>query len=947
MRPPPDGRAQELTPVPDFAPARRPVTAPDEPKPIPRPDRTARDRASDVLGATRNPLESFFSPLSVAVIGATEKVGSVGRTIFWNLISSPFGGTVYPVNQKRASVLGVRAYPNLAALPECPELVVIVTPAATIPATVEECAAAGVKAVVIISAGFKEVGPEGAELERQILATARANGMRIVGPNCLGVMRPPTGLNATFAAGMSTPGSVGFVSQSGALLTAVLDWSATEKVGFSAVVSLGSMLDVGWGDVISYLGNDIATHSIVVYMETIGDARAFLSAAREVALAKPIIVIKPGRTAQAAKAAASHTGSLTGSDEVLAAAFRRVGVLRVDAIADLFNVAEVLAKQPRPSGTRLTILTNAGGPGVLATDALIAGGGELSEISDATMEELNGFLPGSWSHNNPIDIIGDAGPERYARALEVAARDEGSDGLLVILTPQAMTDPTATARELIRFARIAGKPVLASWMGGEDVAEGAAILREAGIPTFDYPDDAVDIFNATWRLDSNLRQIYETPTLPSDEEHPVDRAKAEALIATVRAEGRTLLTEDESKELLATYGIPITETVVAPTVEEAVVAADRIGYPVVAKLYSHTISHKTDVGGVQLNLKDAAAVCQAYESIQASVTEKKGAEHFEGVTVQPMVNWTGYELILGSSIDPQFGPVLLFGMGGQLVELFKDRALGLPPLTTTLARRMMESTRIYGALKGIRGRRGIDLDELEQLLVRFSQLVVEQRWIAELDINPLLASPERLIALDARVVLHDPATDPKDLPRLAIRPYPRKYASTWTAPDGQVLRMRPIRPEDEPLVVEFHRSLSAKTVFQRYLRYLGFDERTAHERLIRICFLDYDRELALVAECDDQKTGMPQIVGIGRLSRLFGTDDATFAVLVTDRWQGTGVGMELLRRLVEVARAEGVATLGADMRADNVSMRRAAEKVGFTIRPGAMEDVLHAEMRLR
>ncbi|MFH1474367.1 MAG: CoA-binding protein, partial [Chloroflexota bacterium] len=525
--------------MPDFAPVNLEPFAlePNEPEPAPPPDGTVPDLATDVLGASQNPLDSFFAPSSVAVIGATEKAGSVGRTIFWNLISSPFGGTVYPVNQKRASVLGVRAYPNLAALPETPGLVVVVTPASTVPATVEECAAAGVKAVVIISAGFKEIGPEGAELERRVLATARANGMRIVGPNCLGVMRPTTGLNATFAAGISAPGTVGFVSQSGALLTAVLDWSAQEKVGFSAVVSLGSMLDVGWGDLITYLGNDPATHSIVVYMETIGDARAFLSAAREVALTKPIIVIKPGRTEQAAKAAASHTGSLTGSDEVLAAAFRRVGVLRVDAIADLFNVADFLAKQPRPSGKRLTILTNAGGPGVLATDALITGGGELSEISPATMEELNAFLPGPWSHNNPIDIIGDAAPERYAKALEGAAGDEGSDGLLVILTPQAMTDPTATARELVRFAKIEGKPVLASWMGGQDVAEGAAILRDAGIPTFDYPDDAVNVFNATWRLDSNLREIYETPTLPSDEEHPVDRARAGALIAAVRAEG--------------------------------------------------------------------------------------------------------------------------------------------------------------------------------------------------------------------------------------------------------------------------------------------------------------------------------------------------------------------------------------------------------------------------
>ncbi len=925
-------------------------TAPAAPKPAAAPastpDPATHDLASDVLGVGRNPLESFFSPSSVAVIGATEKEGSVGRTVFWNLISSPFGGTVYPVNRNRASILGVRAYPTLAALPETPELVVIATPAPTIPATVEECAAVGVKAVVIISAGFKEVGPEGAELERQILETARAHRIRVIGPNCLGVMRPTTGLNATFAAGISAPGSVGFISQSGALLTAVLDWSVREKVGFSAVVSLGSMLDVGWGDMITYLGNDPATQSIVIYMETIGDARAFLSAAREVALSKPIIVIKPGRTAQAAKAAASHTGSLTGSDEVLAAAFRRVGVLRVDAIADLFNVAEALAKQPRPSGKRLTILTNAGGPGVLATDALITGGGELSDISEATMEELNGFLPAAWSHNNPIDIIGDAAPERYAQALEIAARDENSDGLLVILTPQAMTDPTATARELTRFATIEGKPVLASWMGGTDVAEGAAILREAGIPTFEYPDDAVQVFNESWQLDSNLRQIYETPTLPSDEEHPVDREKAASLINRAREEGRTLLTEDESKELLAAYGIPITETVVAPTADEAVAASGRIGYPVVVKIYSHTITHKTDVGGVQLNLKDAAAVRQAYESIQASVTEKKGAEHFEGVTVQPMVNWTGYELILGSSIDAQFGPVLLFGMGGQLVELFKDRALGLPPLTTTLARRMMESTKIYGALKGIRGRRGVDLDELEQLLVRFSQLVVEQRWIAELDINPLLASPERLIALDARVVLHEPTTDPADLPRLAIRQYPRKYMSTWTCPDGQTLRIRPIRPEDEPLMVEFHRSLSEETVLQRYLRNLGFDERTTHERLIKICFVDYHREMALVAECDHPERDLPQIVGVGRMSRTFGTDDARFAVLVTDARQRHGIGTELLRRIVEVARAEGVASIGADMRADNVGMRRAAEKAGFAISPTATEGILRAEMPL-
>ncbi|MDH5244320.1 MAG: CoA-binding protein, partial [Chloroflexota bacterium] len=423
--------------------------------------RRATDKALDVLRATRQPLEAIFRPASVAVIGATEKAGSVGRDVLWNLISSPFGGTVFPVNPKRSSVLGVKAFPSLEAIPDAVDLAVIVTPAASAPGLMAECAAKGVRGVIIISAGFREVGEEGAALERQVLAEARAAGIRVVGPNCLGVMNPVGGLNATFAAGMAPKGSVGFISQSGALLTAVLDWSLQEGVGFSSVISLGSMLDVGWGDIITYLGDDPSTKSILIYMETIGDARAFLSAAREVALTKPIIVIKPGRTAQAAKAAASHTGSLTGSDEVLDAAFRRVGVLRVDRISDLFGMAEVLDRQPRPKGPALTIVTNAGGPAVLATDALVGGGGRPTELSEAVMQAYNEVLPPSWSHNNPVDIIGDAPPERYAKALEIAAGDPAADGMLVILTPQAMTDPTETARALLPFAHIPGKPVLA------------------------------------------------------------------------------------------------------------------------------------------------------------------------------------------------------------------------------------------------------------------------------------------------------------------------------------------------------------------------------------------------------------------------------------------------------------------------------------------------------
>src|SRR5436190_6615364 len=497
-----------------------------------------------------SPLNVFFSPKNVAVIGATENPGSVGRTILWNLMSSPFGGTVFPINPKRPSVLGVKAYKNIGEVPEEVDLAVVVTPATSVPGIVHECGEAGVKGMVVISAGFKETGPAGVELERQVLEEARKYKIRIIGPNCLGVMSPMSGLNATFATTIARPGNVGFISQSGALCTAVLDWSLKEMVGFSAFLSLGSMLDVGWGDLIYYLGNDPRTRSIVIYMETIGDARSFISAAREVALNKPIIVIKAGRTAAAAKAAASHTGSLAGSDEVLEAAFRRCGVLRVKNIADLFYMAEVLSKQPSPKGPNLTIVTNAGGPGVLATDALITGGGELAEISPGTMEKFNAVLPAVWSHNNPIDIIGDASPERYAKAVEIAAKDPGSDGLLVVLTPQAMTEPTKTAEQLRPYGKLDGKPMLASWLGGTDVAAGEAILNRAGIPTFPYPDTAARAFNYMWQYAYNLRGLYETPAMPEESaDWTPDRKLVDEIIGRVRGERRTILTEFESKQL--------------------------------------------------------------------------------------------------------------------------------------------------------------------------------------------------------------------------------------------------------------------------------------------------------------------------------------------------------------------------------------------------------------
>jgi len=904
----------------------------------------ATDNALDVYRYAYQPLDPIFSPRSVAVIGATERKDSVGRTILWNLITNSFGGTVFPVNLKRPSVLGIKAYPTILEVPDEVDLAVIVTPAPTVPGVIRDCVRKGVKGAIIISAGFKEIGKEGAELERVILAEARRGQMRIVGPNCLGVMSPVSGLNATFASAMARPGTVGFISQSGALCTAILDWSFRENVGFSSFVSIGSMLDVGWGDLIYYLGNDPRTESIVIYMESIGDARAFLTAAREVALTKPIIVIKPGRTEAAALAAASHTGSLTGSDEVLRAAFRRVGVLRVDGIDDLFHIAEVLSKQPRPKGDRLTIVTNAGGPGVLATDALISGGGRLAEISTASMEELNKILPAHWSHNNPIDILGDASPERYTATLELMAKDPQSDGLLVILTPQAMTDPTRTAEQLKPYSTGLGKPLLASWMGGADIAAGELILNQAGIPTFEYPDTAARMFNYMWRYAYRLRSLYETPQFPEDEIETHDPTPAEQIIEKARAGSRTILTEYESKRILSAYGIRTVETRLATTAEEATLIAAEIGYPVVVKLNSETITHKTDVGGVRLNLQNGEEVHQAFEAIAATVADRATAADFQGVTVQPMLELSdAYELIIGSSPDPQFGPVLLFGAGGTMVEVFKDRELGLPPLNSTLARRMMERTKIYEALKGIRGRDPVDLDALERILVRFSFLVVEQRWIKEIDINPLLASAEQIIALDARVVLHDLDTLEADLPELAIRPYPTQYVKPWTMDDGNVVNIRPVRPEDEPLMVHFHEGLSEHSVYMRYFHALKLSQRVAHERMTRICHIDYAREMVLVAVRREPER---QIVGVGRLSKVYGGDEAEFAILIKDDYQGQGLGREILQRLLQVAHDEpDIGRVVAYMLPENMGMRRLSEQLEFDLK--FQERMVKAEKVIR
>ena len=850
----------------------------------------------------------------------------MGASVVANLTSITLSAEIYLVNPAHETLLGRTCYPRIAALPNPVDLAVIVTPAASVPKVVLDCAHAGIRGAIVISAGFREIGETGRKLEAEIVANAGTTGMRVVGPNCLGVMTPSVGLNATFANVMARPGNLAFASQSGALGTAILDWSIAERVGFSHFVSLGSMADVGWADVIDYFGGDPQTEAIILYMESIGDAHAFLSAARAVAQSKPIIVIKGGRTGAAARAAISHTGSLVGSDDVVDAAFRRCGVLRVDTLSDLFAMAEALAKQPRPKGRNLAMITNAGGAGVLAVDALVHGGGQPSELSAESIDALSQFLPAHWSHANPVDILGDATPERYAKAASVCANDPAVNGLLVILAPQGVADANDVATSIIPLSHIPGKPVIAAWMGGTGVARGADTLRSSGVPTYAYPDTATRVFNYMWRYDDAVSALYETPALDDGSFTP-DLATVSQLLADALGHGRGLLTEEESKRALAAYGIPVVQTILATSADEAVKAARALGFPLVVKLHSHIISHKSDVGGVRLNNRTEDDVRASFLDMQKAIQNRFGPESFSGVTVQPQIPAGGQELIVGSSIDDQFGPVMLFGLGGRLVEVFKDNALGLPPLNSTLARRMMERTQVYRALCGVRGSGAVDLTAIERVLVRFSRLVLDFPRIREFDINPLLASESGVTALDARARLWEASTTDAHLPRPAIRPYPAQYVFELRTRTGNELCVRPIRAEDEALVAAFHRRLSATTVYARYAGNLSLDLRVAHQRLARVCFIDFAREIALVAVSGQE--GAQEIVAIGRLLCDRARQEAEFALVVQDDRQGDGIGTQLLSRLLETARAEGLRSVVGYVLSDNTAMLGICARLGF------------------
>ncbi|HNY86450.1 MAG TPA: GNAT family N-acetyltransferase [Candidatus Hydrogenedentes bacterium] len=880
----------------------------------------------------RHFLDAFFKPRSVAVVGASERPGTVGRKVFRNLLDSRFGGAVHAVNPARRQVFGLRALPRVSDIGFPVDLAVIVTPAPTVPAVLDDCIAAGVPAAVIISAGFTETGERGRALEGEIRSRVRSGGIRVIGPNSLGLMNPIVGLNAAYSSQTALRGSVGFISQSGAICASVLDWSFRVRTGFSVFASFGAMVDVGWGDLIYYLGDDPKTKSIVIYMEAVGDARSFLSAAREVALVKPIIVMKAGQTPEGARAArlSAYTSADTGDDAVLSAALMRCGVLRVDDVETLFSLADVLGKQPRPRGPRLAIVGNAAGPNILATDALVAEGGAPAVLSPDTLAALNGALPPYWNHANPVDVVADADSERYADAVAALARAPEADGVLVLLAPQAMTDPAGTAEALARLDRGHGKPLLASWMGGDAVAGGVRILNEHGIPAFPYPDTAARVFAAMWRYSYVLRALYETPqSLPAETE--AGRALARGVIAEALAAGRVVLTETEARAVLAAYDFPVSPAPLARTADEAAAHARALGFPVT----------------VQANA--AAAVCGLWgpPPLRALVSEEEvrrafdalaaGADGAAGVVVRPSVRDQGHELLLGGFIDPQFGPCVEFGAGGAHAHVLRDRGIGLTPLTTTLARRVIERSRTGRALRDVPGGVAVDLDRLEGLLVRLGDLMIEQPRIREITVNPLFAGADRIEAEDVRIVLHDAETPDAALPRPAIRPYPAQYTRAAALRDGTPVTLRPVRPEDEMLMVDFHRSLSSDTVYFRYLRLLSLDQRIQHERLSRLCFIDYDRQLGMAAVTGGEA---PRILAISRLVKLHGAREADFAVVVSDSVQGLGLGEAMLRHLVDAARSEGIARITGVIHAENTPMQRLCRKVGFHLLKPAGDDVI-------
>ncbi|MFP3985724.1 MAG: bifunctional acetate--CoA ligase family protein/GNAT family N-acetyltransferase [Candidatus Bathyarchaeia archaeon] len=886
-------------------------------------------------------LDKLFNPRRVAIVGASDKEGSVGARLLGNLIGVGYKGAVYPVNPFRPTVQGITAYPTISRIPRRIDLAIIATPAHTVPQIVEECGKAGVPAIVIISAGFKEAGEEGKKLEKQILELKNHYNMRIIGPNSLGIMRPIIKLNATFANKAAHQGKIAFVSQSAALCASVLDWASEAHVGFSAIVSVGSMLDVDFGDLIDYFGTDPQTRSIVLYIESIKNARKFMSAARGFARAKPIVVVKAGRFPESAEAAICHTGALCGEDAVYEAAFRRAGIVRVEAISDIFNCAETLAMQPNPEGPNLTIVTNAGGLGIMATDSLIARGGKLSPLSKETVQALNQTLPTYCSKLNPIDILEEATTDRFRQVMEICFKDPNSDGFLIIYTPQGASDPADTAKAIVELSKETRKPVLTSLMGEDSCWKARNILRKNGIPAFSTPEQAVSTFMYMWSYTQNLELLYETP-----EELSVELSIPIFLREVMRkafSEGRSTLTELESTQFLQAYKIPTVKSRVAKTPKEAVEVASKIGYPVVMKAFSPQIIHKSQAEGVILDVRSEGEVEKLFEELAQKIRKSELNAEFEGVILQPMIkSRKKYEALIGSKKDPYFGSVILFGAGGVAAELIKDVNIGFPPLNQVLARRLMEKTAIYKLLSDP-SRPHNNLKLLEEILVKFSQLVTDFPEIKEIDINPLIVDEQDAIAVDTRIVV-DPErilAEVQPHEHLIIAPYPKKYIAHWKLKDETPIVLRPIKPEDENLLCELFESLSEETMRFRFFQII---REMSHETLTRYCNIDYNREIAIIAEKREGKK--KKIIGVVRIILHPGRKHGEFAAVVGDKWQGQGLGTKLLDCIIETAEDMGLESIGGDVMSENQKMLYLCTKKGFKMTP-IDEEVTKATLDLR
>jgi acetyltransferase len=871
-------------------------------------------------------LSPLFSPRSVAVIGASNRLESVGGVVFKNMLESGYQGNLYPVNPGQPEIQGHRAYASIDEIDTAVDLAVIATKAAAIPAIIEACGKQGVRAAVILSAGFSEAGPEGIALERAVVENARRYGVRLIGPNCLGIMRPSVGLNATFSNGGAKSGRLALISQSGALCTAILDWAQPNDVGFSSIISMGATADVDFGEILDYLVSDPQTESILLYIEGIHHARSFMSALRAASRFKPVILVKVGRHEAGSKAAFSHTGALVGADDVFDAALRRAGVVRVDTIVQLFSAAKALSARFHPAGNRLAIVTNGGGPGVMASDRAADLGVNLATLSPSTIDELNKVLPATWSHGNPVDIIGDATAERYRDAVTLCMQDAGVDGVLTILTPQAMTHPLQAAEAVIAVAKQFNKPLVACWMGEGQVAASRLAFAQAQIPSFRTPEPAVEIFSFIAAYYQNQKLLMQTPG-PLAQHRPADVEGARLLIEGALAEHRTVLNEMESKAILATFQIPIAKTVVARSPNEALILAEELGLPVVMKINSPDISHKSDSGGIRLNLGNAEAVRAAYHEIIQAVQLNRPNARIDGVVIEPMaVKPNGRELMLGVTTDPVFGPVITFSAGGIMVEVMGDRAVALPPLNGYLVHDMIARTRVAKLLGAFRHMPPVDMEALESVLLRVSEMVCELPWIKEMDINPLIIDENGVVAVDARIVVGFPTPSAQRYAHMAIHPYPTNLISHWQLPDGEDIIIRPISPEDAELEQIFVRGLSEEA---KYFRFMDTLQELTQNMLVRFTQIDYDREMALIAVL--QQDGLEIELGVCRYITNPDGLSCEFALVIADEWQHKGIGLKLMTSLMHVAASKGLRLMEGEVLGTNHAMLALVERLGFSV----------------